>query len=223
VNPRAPSRLARRAVVACLPLLLLGATRLPSGELELEDVLQVLELDHALLAVDAHGGDIRIDLEIGEKVLHREARGRVGVAFTDRRLLAVAARSAAWQSERIRIDERLLEAPLLGDRVALFLTNKRALGFDGGSGNLVEHRFGPHEDLTRRAISNSIAVVVTDLRALAVSPFRGGFFAVSLRPDERDAALEITGTIATLTTPRRLLTFDARSGRWRERRTRFLR
>ena len=214
-------RRGRRLLAACLPLLLIAATGFP--DVELEDALQVLELDHALLAVDRDGGDVRLDLEIGETVQHRAARGRVGVAFTDRRLMAVAVGSAAWQVERIRIDEQLLEVPLLGDRVALFLTNKRALGFDGGSGNFVEHRFGPQEDLTDRRISNSVAVVVTDLRALAVSPFRGGFFEISLRPDERNPALDLTGSVATLTTPRRLLTFDARSGRWREKRNRFLR
>ncbi len=210
------------AIAGLLPWLV-AAAPLSRGDVEIEDVLQVLELDHALLAVDADGGDVRIDLEIGERVLYRAAAGRVGVAVTDRRMLAVAVGSAAWQVERIRIDERLREDPLIEDRVALFLTTKRALGFDGGSGNLVEHRFGPREALLDRRVSSSLAVVVTDLRALAVTPFRGGFFEIDLRPDERDAVLELSGTVATLTTAKRLLTFDARSGRWRERRNRFLR
>lgn len=213
----------RRTLASLLLILLPLLTGARPGELELEDVLQLLLIDRALLAVDAEGSDLRLELELGEQVLHYEAQGRVGVAFTDRRILAVAVGSAAWQVERLRIGERLTETPLLGDRVALILTDVRALGFDGGSGNLVEQRFGPREAPTLRAVSSSVAVVVTGRRALGLSPFRGGFFEVDLRPDEARPTLRATGNVATLETPTRLLTFDARSGRWVERDFRFLR
>lgn len=203
-------------LLAGLAILALGA--LPErGDVELEDSLQILETQHALLAVDANGHDLRLPLEIGERVVHIESRGRIGIALSDRRILAVAVGSAAWQKERLRIGEQLRELPILGDRVALILTDRRILGFDGGSGNLVERSLGPHEKLLQRAVSNSVAVVTTDRRALGLSPFRGGFFQMSLRPGEGSATLRVSGNVATLHTSRRLLTFDALSGRWRER------
>ena len=66
--------------------------------------------------------------------------------------------------------------PLLGDRVALVVTEQRVLGFDGGSRNLVERRLGPREQVLRTEVAANVAVVVTDRRALGLSPFAGGFF-----------------------------------------------
>jgi len=209
----------RRPLALLLPLALslVGGRPEGPGEVRLEDTLQVLVLDRTLLAVDGTGSELPVALELGERVLHQASQGRVGVALTDRRILAVATGSGSWQRERLRINETVPELPLLGDRVALILTNLRILGFDGGSGNLVEQRLGPHERLLDRSVASSVAVVVTDRRALAVSAFRGGFFEVDLRPDERRSTLKATGTLATLQTPRRLLRFDARTGTWRER------
>ena len=46
---------------------------------------------------------------------------------------------------------------MLGDRVALVLTSRRAIGFDGGSGNLVEYRLGPRERLLTNRVGENVA------------------------------------------------------------------
>ena len=74
---------------------------------------------------------------------------------------------------------------LLGDRVALIVTTQRALGFDGGSANLVEYRLGPQESLLAMRADANVAVVITDRNLLGLSPFTGGFFSTDFHLRER--------------------------------------
>lgn len=185
------------------------------GETPIADVIQVMVLDRELVAVDGlAGGETRVALERGEQVLWTQARGRVGIAVTDRRLLAVATRSGAWQSTRFRRGEAPPEGVFVGELVAIAVTSKRALGFDGGSGNLVERSLGPRERVIAADASGAVGLVVTDRRALGVSPFAGGFFTTPLRVDESIEAVAATGNVATVRTSRRLLTFQAAGGLW---------
>ncbi len=219
----------RRLLARGLGLLLVGAwalgtapaagaeLRIP-GETPIEDVLQIVVLEREILAVDARGGaETREALRLGETVRGRRSHGEVGLAFTDQRVLAVSAGSAAWQEARYRRGEVLVGEPLLGQRVALVVTSRRVIGFDGGSGNLVEQRLGLRERVVGRAAAANVAVVVTDRRALGVSPFTGGFFEAPLQLEEEVRAVEASGNLATVRTSRRLLTFRAPSGSWSER------
>ncbi len=185
----------------------------------IEDLLQIVVLKRDLLALDAEGGgETREDLELGERVLWTGSRGRVGLVLTDRRILAVGTGSARWQSTRYRRAESHPHLTRLGDRVALVVTDKRALGFNGRSGNLLEERFGPNETVVRADVSANVAIVVTDRRALGLSPFAGGFFGERLRISEEVLGLELGSNIATLRTGQRLLTFRGTTGSWSERR-----
>lgn len=188
------------------------------GELPLADVLEVLVLDRQLVAVDARGGGQReLPLRLEERVLWTGARGRVGVALTDQRVLAVSAGSAAWQQANRQREEQLPSDALLGDRVALIVTSQRVLGFDGESGNLVESRLGVRERVLALRAGENVAVAVTDRRALGLSPMVGGFFEAKLRLAERFESLTAAANLATVTTDRRVLIFRAPSGSWEER------
>jgi hypothetical protein len=138
------------------------------------------------------------------------------VVLTDRRVLAVAVRSGSWQEARYRRGEAPPAGVFLGEQVALVVTSKRAIGFDGGSGNLVERSLGPRERVLAADASGAVGVIVTDRRALGVSPFVGGFFVTKLRVEETLDAVAATGNFATVRTSRRLLTFQAASGAWVE-------
>jgi hypothetical protein len=212
-------RIARLPVLFALAL---GGASLAGdgrGAFPLEDRLQLIVQPRSVLSIDAEtGGQREEPLELGERVLSQGTDGRVGYAVTDRRILAIAAGSGAFQDARFARGETL-EAPVaLGDRVALFATNRRVIGFDGGSGNLVESRLGPRERIVHLAVANSVAVAATTRRGLGLSPFRGGFFEVSLGLDEAEVSLAATGDLATLATDRRILTFRAATGSWEERR-----
>jgi len=209
------------AGAALLVALLLGppAPAAEDGRSPLGDLLQIVVTERALLAVDGEGGgETREDLERGEEVLWTGSRGAVGVALTDRRLLAVRTLSGSWQSTRWRRDEQRPAAAELGDRVALLATDRRLLGFDGGSGNLAEESVGPREQVLETSVAANVAVVVTSRRALGLSPFAGGFFETPLRVGETVEGVDAASEIVTLTTSHRLLFFRARAGAWSERR-----
>jgi hypothetical protein len=188
------------------------------GEIPLADVLEVLVVDRDVLAIDARGGgQTAARLRLDESVRWKGARGAVGVVITDQRILAAAAGSAAWQEMQYGREETPPEAALLGERVALAVTNVRAVGFDGGSGNLVEYRLGPREQVVGLRVGENVAVVLTDRSALGLSPFVGGFFRAPVDLGDRFESLQAESNLATLTGERRLLVFRATTGTWEER------
>jgi hypothetical protein len=151
-------------------------------------------------------------------VLWSDSKGAVGVVMTDQRLLAVSEVSASWQETGWQRSEPPADFALLGGRVALVVTPKRAIGFDGGSGNLVESALGPRERVLAQRIDENVAVIVTDRRALGLSPFVGGFFSVVLDLGDPVREVEADANLVTITTDHRLLTFRAQTGGWSERR-----
>lgn len=183
----------------------------------LEPLLEVQILGRELLAIDAEGGGQRtVRLERDERVLYTRSQGRVGVVVTDRRLLAVATRSGAWQETRYRNGELPPTDVELGDRVALALLTQRALGFDGGSRNLIESTLGPREVVVDTAVGQNVVVVATDRRALGLSSDRGGFFEVRLRSGEIVESIDAFARHATVSTSQRLLTFRGETASWEE-------
>lgn len=216
---RKPSRLLVLLVSGALSVSAAAGAgqRLPQSPLA--DLLELVILKRELLAIDAEsGGQTTQKLELGERVVWSASRGRVAVVLTDRRILAIGTRNASWQSERYRASEIPPSAAVLGDRVALILTNLRVLGFDGGSGNLIERTIGPHESILSSGVGENVVVVATDRRALGLSPFNGGFFETRLRLGEDLQSVSVLANHATLATSRRLLTFRASTGTWEERR-----
>jgi hypothetical protein len=184
----------------------------------LAEVLDVLLVDRDLLAISGRrGGQVSERLQLDEALLWLGARGKVGVAITTRRILAVATGSGSWQETSYQRGEQPPLAPILGDRVALVLTDRRVLGVDGGSGNLVEYRLGPKERLVDSQVGANVAVFVTGRNALGLSPLKGGFFPVKLSAAERIESIDTGANIATLTTSRRVLIFRTPTGTWEER------
>jgi len=187
------------------------------GELPLEDLLQIILIDRNLRALDARGGSGPTErLEIGEELLYSESRGRVGVAITDRRILAIGVNSGFWQQTRYRQKEKPPIRSFLGDRLALILTGQRFLFFDGGTGNLTEEYVGLDEKLIGLDVASNVGVVVTNRRALGFSPFAGGFADIRVQLQEEIEEISTVSNMATVRTNKRLLTFRAPTGAWAE-------
>ena len=196
-----------------------GATVDFASEVPIYPQVEVQVLARELLAIDAtSGGALRERLELGEQVLFVRERGRVALAVTDRRVLAVGTRSGAWQEARYRRREVPPAEATLGDRVALVLTQRRVLGFDGKTGNLIEADLGPNERVREAAVGANVVVVATDRRALGLSAQHGGFFEVRLGVNERIDQVAAFANHVTLTLPNRLLTFRGATASWEERR-----
>jgi hypothetical protein len=208
----------RAALAALLWLAASPALAQPADEVPLADLLTILEVDGALLAIDARsGGQLELDLRLGERVYWKAAQGRVGMALTDQRILAVAVSSGSWQELRRLQGEEIAGHALLGDRVALLVTSRRAIGYDGGSRNLVESSLGLRERVIDARAGRNVAVIVTDRRALGLSPAVGGFFTTPVSLGEHVERIDVESNVATLTLNRRLLIFRAPTGSWESR------
>jgi hypothetical protein len=212
---RYPSGVVRVALAAFLLSLGSAAAAQLVDEIPLADVLEILEIDGKLLAVDARtGGELELNLRLRERVQWRVTRGRVGMVLTDQRVLGVAVASGTWQQIELQNGEQVAGHAELGDRVGLLLTTRRAIGFDGGSRNLLEASLGLRERVLATAVGLNVAVVITDRRALGLSPTVGGFFDTSIQLGERVERVVAESNLATVTTDRRLLIFRTPTGTW---------
>ena len=192
--------------------------QLVAGEIPLANVLEVLVIDREVLAIDAAGGGQTVArLRLDETVLWKRARGKVGIVITNRRILAAATQSAAWQEMGYRLNEVPPTEALLGDRVAVAITSQRVVGFVGGSANLVEYRLGPRERVLAVRAGENVGVVVTDRHALGLSPFAGGFFKTPIDLNDPIESVTADSNLATLVSERRLLIFRATTSSWEER------
>jgi len=203
-----------------LPLLAAApAAARPGENSPLSPLLEVRVIGKQIFAIDAEtGGELPMRLEREESVLYTRSQGRVGVVVTNRRLLAAATRSGSWQEARYRNGEAAPADVEIGDRVALALMRTRAVGFDGGSHNIVESTIGPRERVVDTSVGANVAIVITDRRALALSSDRGGFFEAPLRVGEDFQSVTAYANHATLQTSQRLLIFRGPDASWEEQR-----
>ena len=206
------------AIVLVAAAAVARAQPLTADQVPLEELLEVTLLDRTLLAMDArHGGEIAERLQLDETRalarLPRQGRRRHHDAPHARRgnRLRLLERGgiSAQRGAAGRADPRRPRR----DPV----TNRRALGVDGDSGNLVEYRLLPRERVVVTQVGANVAVVVTDRVALGLSPIKGGFFPVRLDVAERIESITAGSNIATLTTDRRVLIFRTPTGTWEER------
>lgn len=213
----------RRALPAILAAALLGAPLAWSqqqdpraDELPLGDLIEIVVIPRELIAIDATGGERVHRLDLGETVVWTGSRGKVGIALTDLRILAVGTESTAWQEIRYQRGESRSEGAILGDRVALVTTSYRAIGFAGGGG-LDEYRLGPNESMLSVRVGPNVAVVVTDRHVLGLSPVTGSFHRSKLQLREKLQTVDVRSNVATVHTDRRILTFRGPTASWSER------
>ncbi len=209
------------AVLAGLVLLSIPLARaqLDPEEVELDDVIAVELVDRDLLAFDLlSNASPSVRLELGETLVFSEAQGRVAVAITDRRVLAASPGSAGWREVRYRVHENGPTSAFMGTRVALIVSDKRALGFDGDGGLWIQADFGPNERPGSARVGAGTAVVLTNRRAIGLSPDNRRFTETKLAIHENVSGIKVRSNMATVSTDRRLLVFRAPSGVWTEQR-----
>lgn len=182
----------------------------------LEDAIAVELLGRELIAFDLEGsGQLVERLELDEEVLSTASRGRVALALTTRRVLAATPSSGSWRSERYHLTETPQEQAWVSQTLGLVLTSERVLAFFG-TGNWVEQRLGPREQVVASRVGPTTAVVVTDRRALGIGS-GGGFFPTEMRLGETVESVKALSGIATVTTSQRTLVFKGSSGVWVDR------
>ena len=191
------------------------------AETAILDSVDVLDLGDRLVATRDRTSPSQIPLESKEKVQWIGAKGAVGAALTDRRFLAISDTSSGWQVVRLKSEDGSPSEVALGGNIALLVTRKRILGFDGPSGLITEERFHLREAVVSSGVNELVGVVVTDQRVI-------GFAAGQAQPTERQfqlheafETLRVLGTTATVRTSRRILVFQRSTGSWRDEEIRF--
>lgn len=181
-------------------------------QFERVDVIGIERDRRELFAFDSLTGSRRmIRLDVGENVVFEGSRGRVGVVVTDRRVLGVAP-GTGWIEERLRLEENLGEAVLVEDRLALLVSNRRALAFS--EGRWIEESFSPQEVATSLRVGAAVGAVTTNRRALGIAPRTSGFIAEDLQVREGLESVSAEDTLATVRTERRILVFSGLRGGW---------
>lgn len=187
-------------------------------EVPLGDVVQVIPLleKHKLIAVDARtGGQLVVELKAKERVLWTDARGKIGVALTSQRVLAYSAGASAWDELIYAAGEQPADAAQLGDRLAIVVTDRRVIGFNG---HFEWAKLAATEKVTTSRVGDNVAVVVTTHRALGLSPTAGDFVSVPMEAREQVAAMTVGANLATVTSDLRVRVFRAPSDAWEVRR-----
>jgi hypothetical protein len=180
------------------------------------DAIDIQDLGDELLAIRDGNAPSRIRLEGREKLLWSTAKGAVGVALTDRRFLAVSPTSSGWQQARLRPSDGRFPAVELAANVALLISPKRVLGFDGRSGLLTETPLTPQEVVLASGADEHVGVVVTNRRAIGWASRFGAPADHALTVHESFESLRVRSTTATVRTSKRVLIFGRSSGLWRD-------
>ena len=120
----------RTASLLLTPLLFVSPSGAGQDEFELEDTVAIVVVDRDLVAHAAGGGARKLRLEVGERLIWHGARGRIGFAVSDRRLLGFHGRTG-WSQLARRVTEASTAGPELGTRIALVAASLRAVARGG--------------------------------------------------------------------------------------------
>lgn len=98
--------------------------------------------------------------------------------------------------------------------VLLHVIRREVLFFSGRSGTWTSVPLGSGEQVLQQKAGRTVAVVVTNERAIAFSAPLAAVDQVVLPRDERVVAFTVEGHVASVLTGRRAYGFSSRFGRW---------
>ena len=98
--------------------------------------------------------------------------------------------------------------------VLLHVIRREVLFFSGESGRWISVPLGSGEQVLQQKAGRTVAVVVTNERAIAFSALLTAVDQVALPRDERVVAFTVEGHVASVLTGRRAYGFSSRFGRW---------
>lgn len=194
-------------------LLLWGA---PTGLADTLDYIDLQVIGKEIFAARSSGSTTSIRLEGREQITRLEARGRMGIALTDRRLLAVTQHSG-WQERRLHASDGV-PALVVSPNTAVAITRRRILGVAAAGGGIDAVRFKSGEAVIARGAGELASAVVTDRRVLAFVHTGFGRREIELRAGEDFEELRVRDAAITVRTSRRLLVLDPFFGTWRAER-----
>jgi hypothetical protein len=104
----------------------------------------------------------------------------------------------------------------LAANVALLISPRRILGFDGGSGRFTESRLTPLEVVVTSGADEHVGVVVTNRRVIGWASRFGAPVDRAFTVHESFESLRVLSRTASVRTSDRVLIFSSSSGLWRD-------
>ncbi len=160
-------------------------------------------------------GIARQVLAAGESVIAIEAKGLTGFVQTTTRLHGFSGVLQRWISIPTSTAEHIVKWTVTS-RMIIVHGEQAMYGFQSDRGRWKREIFGAGETLQHRAIKDSVAVFVTNRRALGFSSFTGGFFPQDLSAGNQISDIQINDNVVVLYLSDSMLVFRSGLAIWAE-------
>ena len=168
-----------------------------------------------LFGMTAGEGIARKRLDAGEQVLVMEAKGVTGFVQTTTRLFGFSGKLKRWIPIALSTSERILKWSVT-PRMVIVQGHQASYGFQSDQGRWKREPWGAGEVLQSSAVEDSIAVMVTDRRAIGFSAFTGGFFSRDLPIRNQIPDIQINDNVVVLHLSDFMLVFRSGLAIWAE-------
>ena len=168
-----------------------------------------------LFGMTSGEGITRQVLGAGEQVLVMEAKGVTGFVQTTIRLFGFSGTLQRWVSITLPTSEHILKWAVT-PRMIVVQGQQATYGFQSDRGRWKREPWGAGESLQESAVKDSIAVLVTDRRALGFSAFTGGFFSRDLPVGNHIHDIQINDHVVILHLSDFMLVFRSELAIWAE-------
>ena len=166
-----------------------------------------------LFGMTSGEGITRQVLGAGEQVLVMEAKGVTGFVQTTTRLFGFSGTLQRWVSITLPTSEHILKWGVT-PRMIIAQGQQATYGFQSDRGRWKREPWGAGESLQDSAVKDSIAVLVTDRRALGFSAFTGGFFSQDLPVGNHIHDIQINDHVVILHLSEFMLVFRSGLAIW---------
>ncbi len=202
------------AAVAIIGSVVFGVfNSVSAGQKVLTDSVSITTSQGQLFGVTSREGIARQVLGAGEAVLTIEAKGDTGFVQTTERLLGFSGVLQRWVSLPTSTAEHILKWTVTS-RMIIVHGEQAMYGFQSDRGRWKREVFGAGETLQHRAVKDSVAVLVTNRRALGFSSFTGGFFPQDLPAGNSIAQIQINDSVIILHMSDSMLVFRSGLAIW---------
>ena len=186
-----------------------------AGQKVLTDSVSITTKQGQLFGLTSREGIARQVLGAGEEVLTIEVKGDTGFVQTTKRLLGFSGLLQRWVSLSTSTAEHILKWTVTS-RMIIVHGEQAMYGFQSDRGRWKREVFGAGEALHHRAVKDSVAVIVTNRRALGFSSFTGGFFPRDLPVGNSIVDIQINDHVIILHLSDSMLVFRSGLAIWAE-------
>ncbi len=181
----------------------------------MEDQVGITVRHGQLFGLTAREGISRQFLDAGEQVLAIEAKGITGFVQTNTRLLGFSGRLQRWASVTLSTSEDILKWSVT-PRMVVVQGKQATFGFQSDQARWKREPWGADESLLNTVVKDSIAIMITDRRALGFSASTGGFFTRDLPLGNQVHAIHVSDNVAILELSTSTLVFRSGLAIWAE-------